>query len=115
MEVKKQKNSKLLGLRKLKDKLLNLNPLHNRKIRFTISERLTWDLSELLSKNNPKLVTEFSTSILNLLVNNQENKENLSLDLENFFKPLTLENIAKLQKKVYGNFNNKRGQSEILV
>jgi len=56
-------------------------------------------LSELLSKNDPKLVTEFSTSVLNLLVNNQEKK--LSLDLENFFKPLTSENIAKLQKKVY--------------
>ena len=41
MELENKKNSKLLGLRKLKDKLLNLNPLHNRKIRFSLSERLT--------------------------------------------------------------------------
>ncbi|CAG8721599.1 8628_t:CDS:1, partial [Cetraspora pellucida] len=96
-----QKNSKLLELRKLKDKLLNLSPLHNRKIRFTISEKLAWDLSELLNKNDSKLVTKFSTSVLNLLINHCEGQEKLSLELENFFRPFSWENITKLQKKVY--------------
>src|SRR4051794_30818294 len=101
MGLKNTKSSKSLGLTKLKDKLLNLNPLYNRKIKFYISERLTWDLTELLSENDPKLVARFSSSILSFLINNQENKKKIPLDLEIFFKPLALEDIVKIQKKVY--------------
>ncbi|CAI2162676.1 6819_t:CDS:2 [Funneliformis geosporum] len=101
MGLESTKSSKLLGLTKLKDKLLNLNPLYNRKIRFYISERLTWDLTELLSENDPKSVARFLSSGLSFLINNQENKKIFSLYLESFFKPLALEDITKIQKKVY--------------
>jgi len=100
MKSENRKNSKLLGLNKLKDKLLNLNPLYNRKIRFYISERLTWDLTELLNKNDPKLIHNFSSLILNFLSNSGETKENFSLNLEQFFKPLAPEDISKFQKKI---------------
>src|SRR5437764_9092809 len=100
MKSTNKKNSKLLGLERLKDKLLNLNPLYNRKIRFYLSERLAWDLTELLSKNNPKEVSDFSFSILSLLINSEKSKERLSLDLEKFFSPLTLEEISKFRKKI---------------
>src|SRR5947207_1279504 len=91
---------KLRGLVQLKDKLLNLNPLYNRKIRFYISERLAWDLTELLNKNEPKLVHDFSSSILNLISNPLETKKGFTLNLEPFFKPQTTEDISKIQKKI---------------
>jgi len=100
MNSESKENSQLLGLRKLKDKLLNLNPLYNRKIRFYTSERLAWDLTELLNKNDPKLVNSFSSSALNLLTNQGDNQENLSLNLEPFFQPLTPEDVSKFQKKI---------------
>ncbi|CAI2178090.1 9822_t:CDS:2, partial [Funneliformis geosporum] len=73
MELENKKNAKLLGLIKLKDKLLNLNPLYNRKIRFSLSESL---------------------------LNSQEARENFSLDLESFFQSSTPEVISRFQKKV---------------
>lgn len=100
MELGTTKKTKLLGLSKLKDKLLNLNPRYNRKIRFYTSERLAWDLTELLTNDNPKSVSNFSSSVLNLLINFGGGKENLSLNLEPFFYPLTSEAISKFQKKV---------------
>ncbi|CAH1756449.1 3920_t:CDS:10 [Entrophospora sp. SA101] len=96
MNSENKETSELLGLGKLKDKLLNLNPLYNRKIRFYTSERLSWDLAELLNKSNPRLVNIFASSILNLL----SNSGNCSLDLEPFFQPLAPEDISKFQKKI---------------
>ncbi|RHZ35995.1 AAA domain-containing protein [endosymbiont GvMRE of Glomus versiforme] len=98
MELEKTK--KLLGLRKLKDKLLNLSPLYNRKIRFYTSERLTWDLTELFANNDPKLIANFSSLVLNLLTNSEEKKENISFNLEPFFQPLTSQEVLKFQKKI---------------
>ncbi|MCE8162956.1 MAG: DUF4011 domain-containing protein [Candidatus Moeniiplasma glomeromycotorum] len=95
-----QENFKLAGLIQLKDKLLNLNPLYNRKIRFYISERLAWDLTELLNKNEPKLVSSFSSSVLNLISNSLETKKELSFNLEPFFWPHSPETIAQFQKKI---------------
>src|SRR3954467_7646592 len=100
MNSESKENSQLLRLGKLKDKLLNLNPLYNRKIRFYTSERLAWDLTELLNENDPKLVNNFSSSVLNLLTNQGDSRENLSLNLEPFFQPLTPEDVSKLQKKI---------------
>src|SRR5215470_7604528 len=100
MKTESKKDFKLLGLERLKDKLLNLNPLYNRKIRFYISERLAWDLAELLNKNESKLVHNFSSSILNLISNSPENKREFSFNLEPFFQPHTSEEVAKFQKKI---------------
>lgn len=99
MSPENKKDFKLVRLGQLKDKLLNLNPLYNRKIRFYISERLSWDLTELLNKNEAKLVHEFSSSILSLTTT-LETKKDFSLNLETFFHPQNSEDISKFQKKV---------------
>lgn len=57
-------------------------------------------MTELFAENNPKLVNNFSSSVLNSLINSSGGKENFSLNLESFFSPLTPEEILKFQKRI---------------
>lgn len=90
---------KLTTLNNLKDKLLDLSS-RSRKIRFNITKRLTWDLTELLNKSAPNLAKNFWLSVLNLVIGSKKIKENFSLDLEQFFQPLTIEDSRKFQEQI---------------
>ncbi|CAJ0855949.1 17301_t:CDS:10 [Entrophospora sp. SA101] len=85
MNSENKETSELLGLGKLKDKLLNLNPLYNRKIRFYTSERLSWDLAELLNKSNPSSIKVTPPSIISSLTE-KEKTNSAELNLTPFFE-----------------------------
>ena len=79
-----ENNSEIIHLNKLKDKLLDLSS-RSRKIRFTISKWLTWDLSELLTSNKPELVNNFLSSLLDLVVKKGENEDKFIFRLRRDF------------------------------
>ncbi|CAI2189817.1 8798_t:CDS:2, partial [Funneliformis geosporum] len=86
MELENKKNSKLLGLRKLKDKLLNLNPLHNRKIRFSLKaeENFSLDLESFFQSSTPETISRFQKKVVHL------QKKNLAVQQEKGYKALFL-------------------------
>lgn len=87
--------SEISKLNKLKDKLLDLSS-RSRKIKFSLTKWLSWDLTELTSKNDSKFTDRFFSSTLNLLVS----QEKPALDLERLLKPLSFEDISKFQRKI---------------
>ena len=65
-------------------------------------------MSELLNLNKPELVSNFLSSLLNLVVKQGE-VISLSLNLESFLKPLSAEDIRKFLEKI--NFLQKKNSA----